>query len=64
MVTIIPIVLKALLVVAAFGAGSVSHYLLKLPKNNCVEQAAEEMIKQETGFTIDFSSLDSEEDVK
>ncbi len=54
---LLPVVLKALLVIGAFGSGMVSHYLLKLPKNNVVEEMAEDVIKDNTGIEVDFSKM-------
>ncbi len=58
----LPVMLKALLVIAAFGSGMVSHYLLKLPKGNAVEEVAHDVIQEQTGFDVDFASLDEPKD--
>lgn len=64
MMDMLPIVLKVLIVFGALGTGAVSHYLLKLPKDNIVEETARDVIKKETGIDVDFSSLDSDDETK
>ena len=62
--SILPVVLKVLIALGALGAGAISHYLLQLPNDNIVEQVAKEVIKEETGIDVNFSSLDSDYETK
>lgn len=59
----LPVIIKTLVVAGAIGVGALSHYVLKLPKNNALEQTAEQVIKNETGIDVDFSSLQSVDDL-
>lgn len=43
-----------------FTIGVFSVYVFKLPKDNIIEQIAEEVIKTETGIEIDFSPNNGE----
>jgi hypothetical protein len=59
----LPLIIKAVVVAGALSAGLISHYVLLLPKNNNFEQAAEKLIKDETGIDVDFSSMPSAEHI-
>lgn len=48
------ILLKGILVAGAVIVGIGSTLLFKMPKHNPIEQVAEEIIKEETGVTIDL----------
>ena len=47
--------IKILLVVAAASAGIGSKFIFKMKDDNAVEEMAEGVIKQETGYDVDLS---------
>lgn len=59
----LPIIIKAVVVAGALTVGALSQWVLRLPKNNALEQTAEQVIKNETGIDVDFSSLQSADDL-
>ncbi len=51
---------KAALVAAALGAAGIAHFVFKAKDDNAIEQAAEKVIKNETGLEIDLSPDDAQ----
>lgn len=49
------LILKIGLVVVAATIGIASRFLFKKPADNVIEQIAEEVIKEETGMSVDLS---------
>lgn len=58
MIDIIPLIIKAGMIVLALGTGLTTHFILRLPAGNKVEQVAEDVLKEETGIEIKFDNLD------
>jgi hypothetical protein len=61
-------IIKVILIVGSLFIGICSVYIFKMKPDNIVEQISEEVIKEETGLTIDLSPenepIDSEKSVK
>lgn len=49
------LIIKIVLVVGAAAAGYAAHYLPGWKQDNVVEEACEEVIKQETGADVDLT---------
>lgn len=49
------LLLKAVITVIALSVGLGSTFIFKMIKDNPIEQVAEEVIKEETGVTIDLT---------
>ena len=60
----VTIFIKALIVVGSLFVGACSVYLLKMKPDNIVEQISEEIIKDQTGLTIDLSPETGEADLE
>lgn len=56
----ISLIVKACIVGAALLTGLASTFIFKLKNDNAVEQIAEEVIKDETGITIDLTPENKE----
>lgn len=56
----ISLIIKACIVGSALLTGLASTFIFKLKNDNPVEQIAEEVIKDETGITIDLTPEEKE----